>query len=121
MKTKLFLKFSSCLPRTGALVLAVICISMQAHAGPLLSPVGPDTPNPDNQAISCGYLKVFSATEASDSINNGDVNFYPHSTYWIYNTAGKRIKTGTESWDFSGEGPGYGGSGTRHLYRESVL
>ncbi len=87
------LKPRSSLTHVVSLGLALICFSAQAHAGPVLPAVGPDTPDPDEQVNSCGYLKVYSATEQSESIDNEDTRFYPHSAYWIYNSAGKRIKT----------------------------
>jgi len=105
MKSNLLQKFLCSLSQFGALVLALICITAQAHAGPVLAPVGPDTPDPDDQSITCGYLKVFSATERSDSINNGDENFYPHSAYWIYDKTGKRIKTVRNHGTSPEEGP----------------
>jgi hypothetical protein len=105
MKTNLLQKFLSSFFQVGALVLALICISTQAHAGPVLAAVGPDTPDPDDHPITCGYLEVFSATERSDSINNEDVNFNPHSAYWIYDTTGKRIKTVQNHGTSPEEGP----------------
>jgi hypothetical protein len=105
MKTNLLQKFLSSLPRFGALVLALICITAQAHAGPVLAAVGPDTPDPDDHPITCGYLEVYSATERSASIDNGDENFYPHSAYWIYDKSGKRIKTVQNHGTVPEEGP----------------
>jgi len=93
MKTNLLSKSLSSLTRISVLAVALISFSTAAHAGPVLRAVGPDTPDPDEQVNSCGYLKVYSATDASESIDNEDTNFYPHSAYWIYNSAGKRIKT----------------------------
>ncbi len=105
MKTNLLQKFLSSLAQVSALVLALICISTQAHAGPVLAPVGPDTPDPNDHPITCGYLEVYSETETSDSIDNEDVRFYPHSAYWIYDKAGNRIKTVQNHGTSPEEGP----------------
>jgi len=105
MKTNLLQKLLTSLTRTGALLIALICITSLAHAGPVLAPVGPNTPDPDDQPITCGYLKVYSSTEQSDSIDNEDVKFYPHSAYWIYDKTGNRIKTVQNHGTAPEEGP----------------
>ena len=105
MKTNLLQKSLASLTRIGALLIALVCITSLAQAGPVLAPVGPNTPDPDDQPITCGYLKVFSSTERSDSIDNEDVQFYPHSAYWIYDKTGSRIKTVQNHGTAPEEGP----------------
>jgi len=85
--------FSLSFNRIGVLVLASVCFSMQAKAGPVLPAVGPNPPGVYAK-VSGGYLEVFSATEESYSagLSDGDES-YPHSAYWIYNASGKRIRT----------------------------
>jgi len=90
MKTNLFHKFLSSLIMVGALVLALTCFSTQAQAGPVLPAVGP-TPPGQYDKVSCGYLKVFSRTEQTQW-GEGSY-YYPHTSYWIYNSEGKKIRT----------------------------
>jgi hypothetical protein len=71
-----------------ATVLASAAFTLPAHAGPTLATVGPDS---DYAKVSCGYLKVFSRTEQTQWGEN--TYYYPHTAYWIYDGAGKRIKT----------------------------
>lgn len=105
MKTSLLHNFLSTSTWIGALALALICFSTQAHAGPVLPAVGPRPPG-EYQKASCGYLEVYSATEASSpaGMSDGD-EYYPHSAYWIYNAAGKKIKTVQNHGTFPEEGP----------------
>jgi hypothetical protein len=105
MKTNLLHKFLSSLIVVSALVSALACFSTQAQAGPVLAAVGPDTPAPDDHPITCGYLEVYSATDLGDSLDNGCDIFYPHSAYWIYDKAGKRIKTVQNHGTVPDEGP----------------
>src|SRR5580698_523860 len=69
-------------------ILAAAVFTTPAHAGPVLPTVGPDS---DDATVSCGYLKVFSRTEQTQWGENTYYNV--HTAYWIYNAAGKRIKT----------------------------
>lgn len=43
-----------------------------------------------NYKVAPGYLKVYSATDES---NDGDLRYYPHSSYIIYTTEGKLVRT----------------------------
>lgn len=105
MKTNLLRRLLSFLPQVAALIVALFGLAPQAFAGSILAAVGPDTSDPNDQPITCGYLKVYSATETSDSINNEDVRFYPHSAYWIYDKAGNQIKTVQNHGTSPEEGP----------------
>lgn len=68
--------------------LTTALFAVPAIAGPVLPTVGPDT---HSDQVSCGYLKVYSRTEQTQWGENS--YYYPHTAYWIYNSAGKRIKT----------------------------
>jgi hypothetical protein len=88
MKTNMF---RSLLPKiivAAVAILAPAVIAVPAHAGPVLPTVGPDS---DYAKVSCGYLKVYSRTEQTEWGEN--TYYYPHTAYWIYSDAGKRIKT----------------------------
>jgi hypothetical protein len=93
MKTNLLPQIKSSLLQVGLVVFVLIGLITRAHAGAVLPPVGPDTPDPNDRPMTCGYLEVYSATETSASVCNEDTSFYPHSAYWIYDKAGNRIKT----------------------------
>ena len=64
MKTTLLHKLLSSSVRMGALLFAVIGTATLTHAGTVLSAVGP-TPPGESDKVSCGYLKVYSATQES--------------------------------------------------------
>jgi hypothetical protein len=83
MKTNLLLNFT-----VAALLLVPAILTLPAHAGPVLPTVGPDS---NDDKVTCGYLKVYSRTEQTQWGENTYYNV--HTAYWIYNTAGKRIKT----------------------------
>lgn len=104
MKTNLLSKFLLFPTQIGALALALICFSSQAHAGPLLRAVGPHSS--DDDKVSTGYLEVYSSTEASSpaGFTDGD-SFNPHSAYWIYTNEGKKIRTVQNHGSFPEEGP----------------
>lgn len=69
----------------GLLPLLVSC----ASSPPVVTdPVGP-APLSKEELKPQGYLKVFSATE---SHNDGDVLYYPHTAYKIYGDDGKLYK-----------------------------
>jgi len=87
------------------LILALACFLGLAHAGTVLPTVGPRTLD-DYKEVSTGYLEVYSATEASSPANSGvGDSFYPHTSYSIYNAAGKKIKTVQNHGSFPEEGP----------------
>ncbi|HEX4141227.1 MAG TPA: hypothetical protein VHY09_12830, partial [Candidatus Methylacidiphilales bacterium] len=88
MKSTMFRSLLHKFVVTGAVALAPAIIAAPAHAGPVLPTVGPDN---DYARVSCGYLKVYSRTEQTQWGEN--TYYYPHTAYWIYNSAGKRIKT----------------------------
>ena len=73
---------------TVAAVTASVFIAAPAHAGPVLPTVGPES---QSDGVTCGYLKVYSRTEQTQWGEN--TYYYPHTAYWIYNSAGARIKT----------------------------
>jgi IS5 family transposase len=54
----------------------------------VLGPVGPETSKRIELAPT-GYLKVYSATEDH---NDGDVHYFPHTSYTIYSAEGKIVK-----------------------------
>jgi hypothetical protein len=105
MKSILLRSLLSSSLRASVLGLALIGLSTTTQAGPVLAPVGP-RPLGEYEKATCGYLKVYSATEANapSAISDGD-QYYPHSAYWIYNAAGKRIRTVQNHGDFPIEGP----------------
>src|SRR5579862_3989557 len=58
--------------------------------GPVtLNTVGPDAPTPAHAAGPTGRLVVNTGTE---TVNDGDVMYYPHSSYQIYNADGSKYK-----------------------------
>ena len=81
----------------GALliVLLVLCFggSTVAQAGGKDDPLSPGPIRPGNldyrTELPQGYLKVYSAT---DEFKDGDVRYFPHSSYAIYTTGGKLFK-----------------------------
>jgi len=52
--------------------------------------------------VATGYLKVYSATDES---NDGDLRYYPHSSYIIYTTDGKLVRTVENHVSSSDEAP----------------
>jgi len=102
MKTNLLTKSPSFLIQIGALALALICFSTQAHAGPVLPAVGPNS-TAQSDMVSRGDLVVYSAT-TQGVFGCGDY-FYPHSAYWIYNTSGKTVRTVRNHGTFPEAGP----------------
>ena len=63
----------------------------QARDESLLSP-GPVRPGSllhDHPAAAQGFLKVYSAT---DKVNDGDVWYFPHSSYAVYAIGGKLVR-----------------------------
>lgn len=90
MKTNLLRTPLQSLSRVVALLLALTWLSIHAQAGIVLPAVGPHPPGVYDR-VSCGYLKVFSATEQTQW-GEGSY-YYPHTSYWIYNAEGKRIMT----------------------------
>jgi hypothetical protein len=69
----------------GLMPLLVSC----ASSPPVVTdPVGP-APLSKDEATPKGYLKVFSAAEDH---NDGDVHYYPHTAYKIYDQDGKLYK-----------------------------
>jgi hypothetical protein len=72
----------------AAALLVPAVLTLPAHAGPVLPSVGPET---DYDKVTCGYLKVYSRTEQTQWGENTYYNV--HTAYWIYNTAGKRLRT----------------------------
>ena len=75
---------------TLAATLGIIALSGCASSPvPTLEQVGPKPPNAARMEPIQGYLKVYSDT---NSFNDGDVMYYPHSEYWIYNNDGKKFK-----------------------------
>ena len=89
MKTNLLPKFLFTLTQVGALVLALIGLSNPAQAGVVLPAVGP-RPAGEYDKVSCGYLKVYSATQESQWGEGS--NYYPHTSYRIYDSTGKVVK-----------------------------
>ena len=76
----------------------------EARDESLLSP-GPVRPGSllhDAPAPAQGFLKVYSAT---DKVNDGDVWYFPHSSYAIYEIAGKLVRKVENHNSFSDEIP----------------
>ncbi len=90
MKTNIVRSFLLKFTMAAIALVATALLFTTAHAGPVLPTVGPES---DYGAVTCGYLKVYSRTEQTEWGDN--TYYYPHTAYWIYNTAGKRIKTVT--------------------------
>ncbi|MCE0483663.1 MAG: T9SS type A sorting domain-containing protein [Methylacidiphilales bacterium] len=102
MKSNLLIRFLSTSIQAGVSALILICISTHAQAGPTLAAVGP-APLGQYDKVSCGYLKVFSRTQEAQW-GEGSY-YYPHTAYWIYNSAGKQIKTVENHSDNTDEAP----------------
>jgi hypothetical protein len=103
------MKTSLNIPRLAVIrLVASLCLSSfglsvvdAASGNPLLSaPVRPGLDYRSN--VSEGYLIVYSAT---DRIVDGDVQYYPHSSYAIYTLDGKLIKTVANRVSDSDEAP----------------
>ncbi len=90
MKTNLLPKFLPRVIQFSALVSAFVCLAGSAQAGPILPAVGPRPPG-EYEKVSCGYLKVFSATQHSQW-GEGSY-YYPHTSYWIYDSTGRQVQT----------------------------
>jgi hypothetical protein len=90
MKSNLLRSFLCCSTAVVGAFLAPALISTPVHAGPVLAPVGPTPPGVYDK-VTVGYLQVFSRTEQTQW---GEGSYYNvHSAYWIYDSAGKRIRT----------------------------
>jgi hypothetical protein len=83
------------LVRTSLLIVPLsICLlaaaRTEARDESLLSPgpVRPGSLQHDRMAPAQGFLKVYSAT---DRINDGDVWYFPHSSYLVYAIGGKLV------------------------------
>jgi hypothetical protein len=69
--------------------MSALLVSCASSGGPLiLGPVGPET-SKQIETAPTGYLKVYSATEDH---NDGDVHYFPHTSYTIYSDDGKIVK-----------------------------
>ncbi len=95
-------KFKSFFTQIGALALALIFLSTQANALPVLPVVGPDSFAPSN-ADTRGNLVVYSKTR-DGGLGCGDY-FYPHTAYSIYNAAGKKLRWVRNHGTFPQTGP----------------
>ena len=75
----------------AAIILFGILALVGCASAPIevLQPVGPKPRDAEQSKPLLGYLKVYSNTE---SYNDGDVMYYPHSGYSIYTNERKRIK-----------------------------
>ncbi len=62
--------------------------SAQSAPIPVLPTVGPDS---GPKASATGYLVVYTDTE--NPINTGDIQYYPHTPYKIYNRDGTLFKS----------------------------
>ena len=88
---------------SGAFVSSHLVFSPVSEAGtkdPLFP--GAVRPSLDYPSEKDGYLKVYSAT---DRFDDGDVPYYPHSSYSIYTTDGKFFKRVENHIAFSDEIP----------------
>jgi hypothetical protein len=103
------MKTSLNIPRLAVIrLVASLCVSFfglsvadAAGGNPLLS--APVRPGLDyRSSVSQGYLVVYSAT---DRIIDGDVQYYPHSSYAIYTLDGKLLKTVANRVSDSDEAP----------------
>jgi hypothetical protein len=88
MKSNLLRSFLCSFTVIAGAVLAPALAAIPAHAGPVLPAVGPTPPGVYDK-VTVGYLKVFSRTQETQW-GEGSY-YYPHTAYWIYDTAGKRI------------------------------
>lgn len=86
MKTKLHLILTSSL-LVAALAAMTGCASNQKVT--LLSPVAPDSGRVPGMKTP-GYLVVYSDTE--NPINTGDIMYYPHTGYRIYDAHGAYLR-----------------------------
>jgi hypothetical protein len=91
------MKTSLSFPRLAVIrIVASLCVSffglsVADAAGREVLMSAPVRPGLDYQSnISEGYLIVYSAT---DRIIDGDVQYYPHSSYAIYTLDGRLVKT----------------------------
>ena len=74
-----------------AALTCMIGLSACATAAPLttMEPVGPKPADVRPSGPMLGYLKVYNSTR---EYSNGDVLYYPHRRYFLYNLEGARIK-----------------------------
>ena len=105
VKANQILKPATSSAKAAALLLALNYFSTVAEAGTM-----PQTDGVPSQAERAqkahGYLKVYSSTEENSPAGEADGDyFYPHTSYWIYDKSGTRIRTVENHGLYPEEGP----------------
>ena len=67
---------------------ALLVACSTSHESLVLAPVGPSSGGREGLFGGEGYLRVHTATETRDS---GGITFYPHTSYVVYNSEGRRV------------------------------
>jgi hypothetical protein len=83
---------TNALAKTAGLLLLLACFFLpgQAQADDNAFPTQAPTDPGQNDRVSVGYLMVFSSTEVA--VWGDGPNYYVHTGYRIYNSAGKAVK-----------------------------
>ena len=100
-KANQILKLATSSTKAAALLLALNYFPTVAEAG-TMPPTDGVPSQADKAQKAHGYLKVYSSTQ-DESVHENF--FYPHTSYWIYDNSGTRIRTVENHGLYPEEGP----------------